>query len=249
MNYKEYGKNNSEVIILLHGGGLSWWNYKEEAMLLKDKYHVIIPILDGHPDSDEDFTTIHHNANKIIAFIDECFNGKVLLMAGLSLGGQILTEILSIREDICSFSIIESALVIPSLLTKVLVSPAISSSYGLIKHKWFSKLQFKALRINSKYFDEYYHDTCAITKNNMIAFLRENALYSLNDSLKSTKVKVHIFAGSKENKNILKSAQLLHNNIPSSELHILKDLYHGEFSINNPILYISELEKIVSSSY
>ena len=31
MNYVEYGKENSDVIILLHGGGLSWWNYKEVA--------------------------------------------------------------------------------------------------------------------------------------------------------------------------------------------------------------------------
>ena len=46
MNYKEYGKQNSNVIILLHGGGLSWWNYSKEAEMLQNDYHVIIPILD-----------------------------------------------------------------------------------------------------------------------------------------------------------------------------------------------------------
>lgn len=34
MNYKEFGKQNSDVIILLHGGGLSWWNYRKEAEML-----------------------------------------------------------------------------------------------------------------------------------------------------------------------------------------------------------------------
>ena len=29
MKYIEYGKENKNVIIILHGGGLSWWNYKE----------------------------------------------------------------------------------------------------------------------------------------------------------------------------------------------------------------------------
>ena len=44
MNYIEYGKENSDVIVLLHGGGLSWWNYKEAAERLQMDYHVIIPI-------------------------------------------------------------------------------------------------------------------------------------------------------------------------------------------------------------
>ena len=37
MNFKEYGDNSKDTIMLLHGGGLSWWNYREEAEKLKDK--------------------------------------------------------------------------------------------------------------------------------------------------------------------------------------------------------------------
>ena len=48
MNVLEYGKENQQTIMLLHGGGLSWWNYSEAAELLKDRYHVILPILDCH---------------------------------------------------------------------------------------------------------------------------------------------------------------------------------------------------------
>ena len=58
MNVIEYGKQNSDIIILLHGGGLSWWNYRAEAELLSDRYHVVLSILDGHADSDADFVSI-----------------------------------------------------------------------------------------------------------------------------------------------------------------------------------------------
>ena len=27
--------------MMLHGGGLSWWNYRKEAELLCDEYHII----------------------------------------------------------------------------------------------------------------------------------------------------------------------------------------------------------------
>ena len=45
MIFNEYGQENKEVIILLHGGGLSWWNFREEAELLQEDYHVVIPLL------------------------------------------------------------------------------------------------------------------------------------------------------------------------------------------------------------
>ena len=66
MKYQEYGVGNKETIILLHGGGLSWWNYRDVAELLKDEYHVILPILDGHAGSDRSFTSIEDNASEII---------------------------------------------------------------------------------------------------------------------------------------------------------------------------------------
>lgn len=141
MNYIEYGKQNKDVIIFLHGGGLSWWNYREEAEMLQNDFRVILPILDGHSGSDRDFTTIESNAAEIIDFIDENFEGSVLLMGGLSLGGQILLEILSQRGNICKYAIIESALVVPSKLTCSIIKPAFGSCYGLIRHKWFSRLQ------------------------------------------------------------------------------------------------------------
>ena len=38
MNIKEFGKENNEVVLLLHGGGLAWWNYKEAAEILSSDY-------------------------------------------------------------------------------------------------------------------------------------------------------------------------------------------------------------------
>ena len=116
MNYVEYGKENKNVIILLHGGGLSWWNYREVAELLQDKYHVVLPILDGHAGSDRDFISIEENAKEIIDYIDTTYQGSVLLIGGLSLGAQIVVEILSQREDICKFAIIKALFHVLNLL-------------------------------------------------------------------------------------------------------------------------------------
>jgi pimeloyl-ACP methyl ester carboxylesterase len=241
LNYIEYGKQNSDVIILLHGGGLSWWNYKEVAEMLQTDYHVVLPILDGHAESDRDFTTMEDNAMEIIEFIEKQFGGSVLMIGGLSLGGQVLLEILSQRKDICRYAFIESTLVIPSKFTYSLIKPTFGSCYGFIRYKWFSKLQFQSLRIKPDLFDEYYKDTCGISKNDMISFLEANSVYALKESIEDCEAKIHIFVGEKENRKMKKSAAMIHEKLEGSFLNILPDMYHGEFSINHAGEYVEKL--------
>ena len=196
----QYGQENKEAIILLHGGGLSWWNFREAAELLQKKYHVIIPILDGHAGSDRDFSAIEDNAKAIIEYIDENHNGSVALTGGVSLGGQILVEMLAQRNDICRYALIESALVLPMKRTHMLIKPMMDMSYGLMKQKWFAKLQFLSLKVKAELFEEYYRDTCKITKENMTAFLRANSCYQIKEKLKIRVQNVSFLLGKKSRK-------------------------------------------------
>ena len=145
MEYKEYGSKNNDIIILLHGGGLSWWNYIDEISLLENEFHIVIPILDGHSGSDTNFTSIESNALEIINFINKNYNGKVKLIGGLSLGGQILLEILSKKPNICECAIIESALVMPMDFTYKMIEPIFNLSYCLISKNTLSHTKAKTL--------------------------------------------------------------------------------------------------------
>ena len=247
MKYIEYGDANKDAIILLHGGGFSWWNYREIAETLSSDYHIILPILDGHAESNDDFSTIEDNAARIISFIDEHLGGSVLLIGGLSLGGQILLEILSQRKNICRYALVESALVIPSKFTYSMIKPAFGSCYGLIKHKWFAKLQFRSYRIKQELFEDYFRDTCGISKQNMISFLQANSLYSVKESLKESCSKVSIFVGEKENNAMQKSASIIHNALPGSSLQVLPKMYHGEFSMNHANDYANTVRHMIQN--
>ena len=241
MRYVEYGSQNPETVILLHGGGLSWWNYRDVAQLLSDRFHVILPILDGHADSDAPFTSIEENAARIIAHIDEHFGGKVLAVGGLSLGGQIAVEMLTQRPDICRFALLESTLVKPSKLTYALIGPTFGMSYGLIKQKWFAKMQAAYLGIPKKLFNDYFRDTCKITKEDMIAFLQSNSAYSIKPALRDAQAKVHIVFGSKEQSSIRTSGKLLNHTILGSTMEVLPGYRHGDLSLNHPQAYAQKL--------
>ena len=238
MNCHEFGKENGETVVLLHGGGLSWWNYRKEAQMLQSGYHVILPVLDGHAESDRPFTSIEDNAAEIVEFIDGRCSGKVLMIGGLSLGAQVALELLSRRPDICRCALIESASVYPSKLTGALIGPAFGSSYGLIKDRKFARLQFRSLRMDESFFEDYYRDTCMIAKSDMIAFMKASISYSLKESLSGTNAKLLAVAGAKEKRGMLKSLDAIKK----------AGLYHGEYSLNHPEHYIERALDLINET-
>lgn len=241
MKVVEVGQENQDVIVLLHGGGLSWWQYQAQMDLLCENYHVVLPILDGHAGSDADFTSIEDNAKRLLDYIDKTYGGSVFLIAGLSLGGQILLEMLALRKDICQYAIVESAAIIPDKLTAGLVAPLFSMSFPLIKKKWFAKMQFCYLSIRADLFEHYYGDTVKLSKQNLIAFIKASSLYQVKKNLKNSLARVRIIVGEKETKKMHASARYLHDLLPDSRLEIKAGLAHGQYAINQPDLYVKEL--------
>ena len=246
MRFREFGTAHANTILLLHGGGLSWWAYREAAERLEGEFHIILPILDGHAGSDRPFTTIEANAAEIIAFIDERLDGSALLIGGLSLGGQILLEMLSQRENLCACALIESASVMPSRLTNALIAPAFGASHGLIQNRRFARLQFRALHLNPALFEDYYRDTSRIEKRDMIAFMRASTAYALKDAFKNTAAEAHVFVGERETAAIRRSAEAICQARPACALHRMPGLRHGEFSINHPDRYAAAIRRMVS---
>ena len=241
MKVVEVGQENQDVIVLLHGGGFSWWQYQAQMDLLCENYHVVLPILDGHAGSDADFTSVEDNAKRLQDYIDKTYGGSVFLIAGLSLGGQILLEMLALRKNICQYAIVESAAIIPDKLTAGLVAPLFSMSFPLIKKKWFAKVQFCYLGIRADLFEHYYGDTVKLSKQNLIAFTKASSLYQVKKNLKNSLARVRIIVGEKETKKMHASARYLHDLLPDSRLEIKTGLAHGQYAINQPDLYVKEL--------
>lgn len=245
MVFREYGCEHPDTVMLLHGGGLSWWNFREEAQLLQSDYHVVLPVLDGHSGSDRPFTSIEDNASELIAYIDGHFGGKLLFIGGLSLGGQVLLEMLAQRGDICSFALVESAAVIPSAIMNALVGPVFGASYGLIRSRAFSRLQFRSLHMKPELFEDYYRDTCGIRKEDMLAFMKASMSYALKDSAVLSPAQVRFVSGGKERGTVLRSANMLHRQFAGSGMTVCPGLYHGEFSLNRPQEYVRLVREII----
>lgn len=244
MIFKEFGNKNMPVIIFLHGGGLSWWSWKTQIEVLQKKYRVITPVIDGHGDAwDTTFVSIRKSAEQVINYIKEHCNGKVFGLCGLSIGAQIVVEILSRESDIAENAVIESALVYPIKITTALTVPMYNIFYGMIKKRWFSKIQARTLSVPNKLFENYYNDSIRMKKESLINITKSNGNYSMSHSLCKTKAKTLVLVGDKELSVMKKSASLLHQTIKGSILIVIEQSGHGEISMLYPNKYLDLVQK------
>ena len=232
MIFKDFGNKNYPTIILLHGGGLSYWSLQNVVDGLVDNYHVVTPIIDGHgEDSGNTFISIEDSANKLIKYIDNEYNSQVYAIGGLSIGAQIIVEALSKRAKLAEYAILESALIYPIKGTKLLAVPAYRLCYGLIKKEWFAKLQAKTLFVSKEQFEQYYGDSVNISKQSLINITLSNGSFEFKESLSDVETKVLIIVGSKELKIMKKSANKLNEAMSNSDLFISDNMGHGELSL------------------
>ena len=114
MKFHEFGDKNLPPILLIHGGGSSWWNYLRQARILSGEYRVILPTLNGHGEEYQlDYVSTEDSALEILDYIKENCGGKLFAIGGVSLGGQIAMELLSIDSDVAEKAIIDGSLCIP----------------------------------------------------------------------------------------------------------------------------------------
>jgi len=245
MIFKETGRKECPTMIFIHGGGLSDWSVKPVVEEFQKDFHVVKVIIDGHGEAaTETFISIADSATKLIHFIDTKCNKKIFAIAGLSIGAQIVTEVLSQRMDITKYAIIESALVYPIKGITNFTVPSYQICYGLIKKRWFSKLQASSLCVPSNMFETYYQDSLKISKQSLINITLSNGMYDLKEEIANTQAKVLIIVGEKELSVMKKSARKLFETIPGSELYVAPGMKHGEISLKCTQMYLDLLKKL-----
>lgn len=242
MKFTQSGNSSLPTVILLHGGGLSDWSWREVVPTLSEQYHVVTPVIDGHgADANTPFLSIEHCADALLSFIDTQCGGKVFAVGGLSIGAQIAAEVLSRRSDVCERAVLESALVYPIPGTAALTAPTYKLCYGLIQKRWFAKLQAKQLCVPDAFFEQYYQDSKRMTRDSLVNMTLSNGTYCFKDSIAQTQAKTLVIVGEKELGIMKKSACRLHEAITDSRLYYAPGMGHGVLSLVHTEQYLSLL--------
>ena len=119
MEFKIYKNKNKPLFVYIHGECLSSFSFKKEVDELKKDYTILLPVLNEQSENHSGFTTIQDAATSIIEYIEQNYDGHVQVLAGFSLGGQIVAEILAKRPDFSEYIMIESVMMRPKKNTQL----------------------------------------------------------------------------------------------------------------------------------
>lgn len=97
MKYFEFGRENPELMVMLHGGGTSYRGALPAAKEMAKVYHVVLTAYDGfNPDEPEtEFKSPMDEAKRLGDYIVEHYGGKIDILYGISYGCRVLMEVLA----------------------------------------------------------------------------------------------------------------------------------------------------------
>ena len=251
MKFHEFGDKDLPPILLIHGGGSSWWNYLRQARILSEKYRVILPTLNGHGEEYQlDYVSTEDSALEILDFIKENYGGKVFAIGGVSLGGQIAMELLSLDGDIAEKVIIDGSLCIPQpKLAKI--SIFLVRLFGKLMFSKFScKLQLGMMdKIYPKLaypeeLKDYYLEDLPRTPIKTLVTIYNTYMgrYKLKDTISDSKAQVLYIYGEKELNCVKASSKLFQQLHPNTILYEAKGYNHGYLSAYLPQEWIDLVE-------
>jgi len=227
--FKENGNDNPETIVFLHGGGLSGWIWDEQVKYFAD-YHCLVVDLPEHGQSAEVKPfSIESAASMVVELIkNHAHDGKSHLV-GLSLGSQVIVQILATHPEVVNTALITGTLIrnIPHSETLLKLVDYTYRAYEPVKNtRFFIKANMRMYNISKDHFDQFKQSTLQLKADSLHKILYENLFFTLPEGLENVNVPVLVMAGEKDYKVIKESAKDLIQALPNSKAYMVPKRGH-----------------------
>ena len=100
MKYFEFGTEHPELMVILHGGGVSYLGALPAAKEMGRVYHVVLVAYDGfHPsEPDTEYRSPMDEARRLGDFLVSQSRSSIDILYGISYGCRVLMEVLADRR-------------------------------------------------------------------------------------------------------------------------------------------------------
>lgn len=248
MRFKEYGDPANPAIMLIHGGGTSTWMYEGEAELLKEKYFVVLPVLDGHGGEETTFVSSGDSAKKLVGYVLEKLGGRLMLVGGGSLGAQTALEVMADSRIKISRAILESGIYFRKRAMARISSfpPLIRYSMRLYDNEKAMKRSFDMNGWDSSFFDAFVSTGKQLSFQSSRNLYRTYFDYEPPKNLAQIDIETVIIHGAAEKKIIVDDAKAIEKQLPNCRALSFEGYRHCEFCINHPEEYAALVEELCS---
>ncbi len=96
MTVHEFGKENKEVVVLIHPSLVRWDYFEYVIPLMQGRYRLIVPALPGYDkDSPGDLTSVEEISSELAGILEKRGIEEVSCMYGCSMGGSVVARFLA----------------------------------------------------------------------------------------------------------------------------------------------------------
>lgn len=236
---KETGKDKYETIIFLHEINMAGWMWDGQIKALND-YHCLIPDLPEHGCSNEIHPfTINKSAELIIDLIKNNAHNEKAHLVGISLGAQIILQILNKAPEVADHVLIsgtpvnctkptENFLKLFNYLMKVYIPV---KNDNLIIGSYI-----RSYSIPKNLIKKFKESNYLINEESAERIIREHLLFQMPLNLEKVEIPVLVMAGEKDYQFIKESTRKLIYTLPTSESYLAPKVGHM-WNIENKELF------------
>ena len=179
MYVREVGPAEVPTIVLLHGGGIGGWMWRDTMATLSE-VHLLVPDMPEHGKSqDAGPFSIAGTAHLVADLIAERAHGGKAFVAGLSLGAQVTVALLGSRPDVVLGAFASGTLVRP-VAGVGLVSAMIPLYMPMRNARWLVQANMKTLEIRDEFESDVARETAALTTASYRRITVENVAFRLD---------------------------------------------------------------------
>ncbi|MFI2486622.1 alpha/beta fold hydrolase [Promicromonospora kroppenstedtii] len=242
--WTESGPTDAPVVLLLHGGGMGAWMWRDQVAVLRERYRVIRPDLPGHDHSAEvPFGSPGEIVADLAGLLREVTPGPARTLGagapettvvGFSFGAQLALALAAAHPDLVARAVVVSALTQPMPPPGLGASLGASVSAGLVRaaaplggQRWFAHLQARALYVDEAMFDDYLRTARSLSATNLVAMTSANAAFRIPEAWEAFPGQALLLAGGAEPRALVRGMRELQSRLPPSELEVVPGAGHG----------------------
>ncbi len=252
MKILKFGKSTNKKVMLIHGFQVPWQVWHTHIDFFRQRYQVIVPVLNGHNPSDKSiFTSIKDEAAQIEKYLLEEHGDELFAVCGMSLGGSIASSLWANSNLHIEKLLLDGAPLVPQ--NKILISMLIKQYATLTK-----KTQLRDTKtlnrcektfIPKQYMPYFLEMMDTMSTDTIKNCVRSAGQYKLPKHLNMENMDVLYYYGTTLNESAAKkSASYLQKHYPQAIVTCLKGYGHCELLLRHPEQHIRLIDKFWARS-
>ncbi len=250
MEILEFGNRKNKSIILMHGFQCPYQIWDKYIEYYKDKYHIIVPIFEGHnPEKKENFISLQQTAKEIEDYYISHYGNSIYAIYAISYGGIIAANVWQNKRLNITKLIFDGA---PITSYPKLLKSFLSNFYLKVTHKSQKRdtktiVQATGSICPKEYLEDFLKVLDNFSDENIRKYIEAWSNYKLPNNIDTPDTMVYFFHGTKSNEMLAKkSAKYVKKYYPNSKIICLNGKGHCETVLFKSMEMIKELDKILA---